>query len=231
VCGAMDLFSLLNPADAGGDDLLSRIPPLPIVSCAPQTQLTVIQSAPSKTCPHGLVRYLNPCSKCWEQLQLDAFGWVEDSRYDSVRPEGELCVHQYDRRRCKQCLGAAVCSHGVARQYCKRCDGGKLCALCKTGTMQFWGQICKRCRDTMEGTVSTRKQRIVTWLSDKKKTTLKKISDETYAEADDQKRKARQDAQISKVRASMTEEERAEMDAKRAEIIATAEEEEEAECI
>jgi hypothetical protein len=79
--------------------------------------------------------------------------------------------------------------------------------------------------------VSTRKQRIVTWLSDKKKTTLKKISDETYAEADDQKRKARQDAQISKVRASMTEEERTEMDAKRAEIIATAAEEEEAECI
>jgi len=67
-----------------------------------------------------------------------------------------------------------------------------------------------------------------------KKTTLKKISDETYAEADDQKRKARQDAQISKVRASMTEEELAEMDAKRAEIVARAggsEATEEAECI
>ena len=80
----MDLAKILN--DEYDDDLRRRLPPVPIIPDAPQLQLTVLRSEPSKTCPHGLVRYLEPCARCWEQLQYDAYGWVVDSNFPSTNP-------------------------------------------------------------------------------------------------------------------------------------------------
>ena len=138
------------------DDCMA-LPPLPVEPKTPppkgppQTQLTLIQSEPSKTCPHGLVRYLEPCGRCWEQLQLDAFGWVQDSKYDMNVRIGKLCVHGVERRRCKVCVGCRICCHGKEKWYCSTCDGGKLCIMCRRHTVAWVGTTCKTCKAREEG--------------------------------------------------------------------------------
>ena len=145
----MDLTRILN--DDYDDDLRRRLPPVPIIPDAPQTQLTVLKSEPSKTCPHGLVRYLEPCGRCWEQLQYDAYGWVMDSKHDPVRPIGVLCVHQLEITKCKVCFRRRICEHKKERRLCKACGGSKLCIVCRSRTVLHVGTTCKRCQAKQEG--------------------------------------------------------------------------------
>ena len=145
----MDLTRILN--DDYDDDLRRRLPPVPIIPDAPQTQLTVLKSEPSKTCPHGLVRYLEPCGRCWEQLQYDAYGWVMDSKHDPVRPVGVLCVHQLEITKCKVCFRRRICEHKKERRLCKACGGSKLCIVCRSRTVLHVGTTCKRCQAKQEG--------------------------------------------------------------------------------
>lgn len=156
----MDLRQLLASEDNVGnnndkrvdpDDLGLRLPPLKIIPATPQAHLTVVRSEPSQTCPHGLVRYLEPCGKCWEQLQRDAYGWVIDSRFDPWRPEGTLCVHQLVLENCPTCWARCVCSHKKERRYCNLCGGSKLCIACRKRIVKFVGATCKTCQALQEG--------------------------------------------------------------------------------
>ena len=138
---------------------LKPCPPQTQVSlkpCPPQTQLTLIQSEPSKTCPHGLVRYLEPCGVCWEQLQRDAFGWVVDSKFSSAPKGDRLCVHGVRQRRCKVCVGSRICSHGKEKWYCNACDGSRMCIACRRHIVGWVGTTCKTCKAKEEGRVVTR---------------------------------------------------------------------------
>ena len=149
----MDLGTILND-DAGEDDpddLLRRLPPVPIIPDTPQTQLTVLKSEPSKTCPHGLVRYLEPCAQCWEQLQYDAYGWALDSRHDPWRPNGTICVHQVEIKSCKMCWGRRLCEHKRESRYCVACGRARLCIVCRKHVVIYAGTTCKTCQAEQEG--------------------------------------------------------------------------------
>ena len=150
----MDLGLLVEGFQEGKEDednLRLRLPPVRILPDAPQTQLTVLKSEPCQTCPHGLVRYLEPCERCWEQLQRDAYGWVLDSRLDPWRPEGTLCVHQLVVKNCDTCWGRGICDHRKERRYCCLCGGAKLCITCRKHIVPYVGTTCKTCQARLEG--------------------------------------------------------------------------------
>ena len=145
----MDLQLLLAHGEDEGeedDNLLARIPPVPLIPDGPQTQLTVLKPEPSKTCPHGLVRYLEPCGRCWEQLQHEAFGWVEDAKYYPYKRFATLCVHQLIWRKCEACWPMRLCVHGKEKQYCTVCDGRKICTVCQISVVRNVWSKCNRCK-------------------------------------------------------------------------------------
>ena len=137
--------------DEGDDNLLARIPPVSLIPDGPQTQLTLLTPEPSKTCPHGLVRYLEPCGRCWEQLQFEAFGWVDDAKYDPYKQYSRLCAHQLIWKKCEKCWPMRLCVHGREKQYCRICDGRKLCITCRRHIVKWVGTTCVTCKVDFEG--------------------------------------------------------------------------------
>ena len=105
----MELMETYDTTDEETDDVAAEIP---------QLQLTVLQPAPSKTCPHGLVRYIDPCAQCWRRLQDEARLWV-------IRPEGELCEH--DLLNCEVCDWRRLCK-GCGAEFVRR--PGRTCGRC-----------------------------------------------------------------------------------------------------
>jgi hypothetical protein len=147
----MDLHLLLAHEEDEGDDLLARIPPLLLLPEGPQTQLTLLRPEPSKTCPHGLVRYLEPCGRCWEQLQHEAFGWVDDAKYNPYKQFSKLCAHGMIWKKCEACWPRRLCVHSKEKQYCRVCDGRKLCITCRKHIVKWIGTTCLTCKVKYEG--------------------------------------------------------------------------------
>lgn len=116
----MEFMEAYDTTDEETEDMPARpsVAADDAATTGPQLQLTVLQPTPSRTCPHGLVRYIDPCSKCWRRLQEEARLWV-------IRPEGVLCEHDM--------------------LNCEVCDWRRLCKGCGVEFVRRPGRTCGRC--------------------------------------------------------------------------------------
>ena len=107
------------------------------------------QESSSNVCPHGKVRCLDPCIRCWHRLMRESYKitvhYEDDKKLLSSLSKD--CEHNKKRKFCFTCRGSQVCSHGKLKIYCVLCDGRRVCTECRERTTRFVHSKCAHCEN------------------------------------------------------------------------------------
>ena len=84
------------------------------------------------------VFFMKKCKYCNFAKLLSDF-YEGRNQCKTCRYQNSKCIHNKEKKHCKDCKGGSICNHNVVRSRCKDCKGGSICNHNKQK------KFCKEC--------------------------------------------------------------------------------------